>query len=454
MRSMPRFYAASLLVAAVSAVSPVRAAGDAPVTFNKDVLPILQKNCQVCHRPGEVAPMSFLTYETTRPWAKAIKNAVMTKKMPPWFADPQYGHFQNAPKLTEADVQTISAWADTGALEGESKDRPMPTSWTDGWYIKPDVVISMSEPYQVPAEGVVELVNFTVPSGFTKDTWITSIEIRPGNPSVVHHVVLSFRPHRDDVKYGVPQFIEKPRDEEGVAIKRIARADEARRPGLGTFTNLEAVYVPGVPPTDYRIHKAAKLVPAGTDIVIQMHYTPNGRPTTDQTKIGFTLATGEPERRFITLSPTSLRDAEKFRIPANDPNWESRTEVTFDEDGEIVWFMPHMHWRGKDMTYRLVYPNGDAQIVMSVPKYNFDWQLGYDVETPVKAPRGTKLAVTAHYDNSAGNRFNPNPNRDVWWGDQTWEEMMVPWFGVVVARDVDPKKVVSYSPEYAPVPPK
>jgi len=195
-------------------------------------------------------------------------------------------------------------------------------------------------------------------------------------------------------------------------------------------------------------------VPAGTDIVIQMHYTPNGAPATDQTKIGFTLAKGEPERRFITMSPTSLRDAENFRIPANHPNWESRTEVVFDEDGEIVWFMPHMHLRGKDMMYRLVYPNGDSQIVMSVPKYDFGWQLGYDVETPIKVPRGTRLAVTAHYDNSAANRFNPNPGRDVWWGDQTWEEMMVPWFGVVVARNVDPRKVVRYSSEYAPVPPK
>src|SRR5580700_10268727 len=180
------------------------------VTFNKDVLPILQQKCQSCHRPGEVAPMSFLTYETTRPWAKAIKNAVITKKMPPWFADPQYGHFRNAPALTDADVQTISAWADTGALEGDAKGRPTPIAWTDGWFIKPDVVISMPEPYQIPPKGVMELVNFTVPSGFTKDTWITSIEIRPGNRSVVHHVVLSFRPHRDDVKYGVPQFIEKP----------------------------------------------------------------------------------------------------------------------------------------------------------------------------------------------------------------------------------------------------
>jgi hypothetical protein len=178
-----------------------------------------------------------------------------------------------------------------------------------------------------------------------------------------------------------------------------------------------------------------------------MHYTPIGKETTDQTRVGFTLAQEEPTRRFITMSPTSPHDAERFTIPAGNPNWESTTEVVFKEDGELVWFMPHMHLRGKDMSYRLTYPDGKSEIVLSVPRYDFDWQLGYYVEKPIRVPKGTKLHVTAHYDNSANNKFNPNPNRPVWWGDQTWEEMMVPWFGVIVSKDLDPKKVLAYTSE-------
>lgn len=385
----------------------------APVTFNKDVLPILQKNCQTCHRPGELGPMSLLTYESTRPWARAMKEAVLTKKMPPWFADAQYGHFRNAPKLTEADRHTIATWVDNGAPEGDAK-------------------------------GVVELASITVPTNFTKDTWITSIEVRPSNPAVVHHVVMSFIPHREDTKYGVPRFTEKARDDEGVQVQRITRTDDERRSRLG-FINLETVFVPGTPPVDFRIHNSAKLIPAGYDISIQMHYTPVGEETTDQTRVGLTLAKAEPTRQFITMSPTSPHDAERFRIPANDPNWESTTEVEFTMDAEIVWFMPHMHLRGKDMTYTLKYPDGRSEIVLSVPKYDFEWQLGYDVEKPINVPKGAKLFVSAHYDNSRNNRFNPNPDRDVWWGDQTWEEMMVPWFGVVVEKGVDPKSVMNYT---------
>jgi hypothetical protein len=425
------------------------AAADGGVTFSKDVMPILQKNCQSCHRPGEVAPMTLMTYEETRPWARAIKQAVMNRKMPPWFADPHYGRFSNAPRLSEADIQTIAAWADAGAPAGDPKHMPAPIQWPEGWHIKPDAIASMPEPFRIPAKGTVELTSFTIPTGFTTDTWITSIEVRPGNPAVVHHVVLSFVPHRDDVKYGVPRFLAKDRDEEGVQIKRITKDDDRQRRGveLGRFTNLETVYVPGTPPLDFRMHNAAKLIPAGYDISIQLHYTPIGKETTDQTRVGFTVAREEPARRFITMSPTSPHDAERFTIPAGDPNWESTTEVEFKEDGEIVWFMPHMHLRGKDMTYRLTYPDGRSEIVLSVPRYDFEWQLAYYVEKPISVPKGTRLHVTAHYDNSANNKFNPNSNRPVWWGDQTWEEMMVPWFGVVVDKKLDPSKIMAYTTE-------
>jgi hypothetical protein len=178
-----------------------------------------------------------------------------------------------------------------------------------------------------------------------------------------------------------------------------------------------------------------------------MHYTPNGTAATDQTEIGFTLSKEDPARRFITVGPTALRDGKNFRIPADDPNWETHTEIMFRQDVEIVWFMPHMHLRGKDMTYRLQYPDGERETLLSV-KFDFNWQFGYDAATPIRVPRGTKLEVTAHFDNSPNNKFNPNPNRDVWWGDQTWEEMMVPWLGVIVDKNADPEAVVAYTREF------
>ena len=411
----------------------------ADLTFNRDVLPIFQAKCQSCHRPGEVAPMSLLTYESSRPWAKAIKAAVLTRKMPPWSADARYGHFANDPTLTPEEIRTISQWVDRNAPEGDPKDKPAAIQWPDGWAIQPDVIVSLPHPIPVPAKGVVEIMEITIPTGFKKDTWVTSIEIRPGNRSVVHHADVFIMPHEKGVKYGVPEVAVKRRDADGVAIERIPKEDATR--GL---LGLDAIYVPGAPPANYRLYGAAQLVPAGSDFMIQMHYTPNGTATTDQTRVGFTLAKEKPSRRYITIVPTALRDAAHFHIPAGDPNWETRAEVVFQQDAELVWFLPHMHLRGKDMTYRLIYPTGESETVLSV-KYDFDWQLGYEVKKPIVVPKGTRLQAIAHFDNSANNRFNPNPLKDVWWGDQTWEEMMIPYFGLVVKNNVNPEKIVAYS---------
>jgi hypothetical protein len=440
---MTRF-AATLICCAAA----LRASSAPGVTFYKDVMPLLQSKCQSCHRPGEVAPMPFTSYEGTRPWAKAIKAAVLSKKMPPWSADPAYGHFLNERTLSRDEVNTLVSWVDSGAPAGDIKDQPPPIQWPDGWTIPPDVTVSLPHPISIPAKGVVELTELTIPSGFAKDTWVTSIEIRPANRSVVHHAVLSIVPHDKKAKYGVPHFTIQPRDADGVATKRIHKDDRLR--GL---VELDAVYVPGVPAIDFRLHHAAKLIPAGSDLVLQMHYTPNGTATTDQTQIGFTLAKEEPARQFVTVGPAALRDAENFHIPAGDPNWDTRSEIVFRQDAESVWFMPHMHLRGKDMTYRLLYPDGRLETLLSV-KFDFNWQFGYDVAEPIRVPKGAKLQVTAHFDNSANNKYNPNPNRDVWWGDQTWEEMMVPWLGVIVDKTADPEKVVAYPPEFRAAKPR
>ena len=443
-----RYLAVGLLwsVAAMAADSP---------TFYPDVLPIRQKNCQTCHRPGEAAPMSFLTYESTRPWAKAIKAAVVAKKMPPWFADPRYGHFSNDRALPQRDVDTLVSWADGGAAQGDPKNAPAPVKWPSGWQIQPDAVAELP-PYQVPAKGIVEWTYFIIPSGFTKDTWVTSIEIRPGDPSVMHHVVMHFRPHTPDVKYGEAVWFDVARDESGITkpgqgfvpAKLVNSAGRAvtSREILERAGPIEAVYVPGVPPMDYRVHGAAKLIPAGTDLVVQLHYTPNGKDVTDVTKIGFTVAKEPPQRQFITYAPqpTSIANRNVFRIPAGDPNWLSPpVDGVFNEDAELVWFMPHMHVRGKDMTYTVTYPDGKSEILLSVPKYDFEWQIGYDAAKPVKVPKGTKFHVDAHFDNSPNNKFNPDPTKDVFSGTQTWEEMMAPFFGVVVDSKMDPTKVMT-----------
>jgi hypothetical protein len=425
------------------------AAGQAqPITFNKDVLPVLQKNCQSCHRPGQIAPMSFLTYKDARPWSKAMKEAVVTRKMPPWFADGQFGHFANDRSLKASDIETISQWADSGAPEGDAKDAPPPIDWPrEGWDIEPDIVVNGPE-FAVPSNpknNVIEWAYITVPSGITKDTWITSMEIRPSEPSVTHHICVFFKPHSPDVVYNKPVWSDRPRDESGSALASAAGANGRGIPGSITAgsNGIEGCYVPGQRTQDYRLHHAAKLFKAGTDIVFQVHYTPNGKDTTDRPRIGFTVAKEPPQRIYVSLGMSAPSDAKSFAIPPNAANWESPpAEATFVEDAELVWMFPHMHVRGKDMTYRLIYPDGRTDTVLSVPNYDFNWQLGYDLATPIRVPKGTKLAVTAHYDNSANNKFNPDPNRTVYYGDMTWEEMMFPFFSVVVDKDVDPRKVI------------
>ena len=424
------------VAAAIAADTP------ASVTFTKDVLPILQKNCQTCHRPGQIAPMSFLTYQSARPWAKAMKAAVAARKMPPWFADPNYGHFTNDRSLKPGEIETIAKWADAGAPEGDAKDAPPPIQWPEGWQIQPDIIVQgpTTDVPAHPKNNVVEWMSVTVPTGFTQDTWITSVQIKPEHTAVTHHICLGFNAHTPDVQYFVPTWEDKARDEEGAAIPGKGLTF-GRRATFGR-SMAEDCYLPGMVAADYRSFGAAKLVPAGSDITLNLHYTPNGTAVTDHVQIGFTVAKEPPQRRYVSLSSSAPIDPKLFAIPANDPNWLSPpAEATFNQDVELVFMMPHMHVRGKDMTYTLEYPDGRKEVVLSVPHYDFNWQLGYN--TSIKVPKGTRLHVDAHYDNSANNRFNPNPDRTVYYGEMTWEEMMFPFFGVVVDKNTDPKKILT-----------
>jgi hypothetical protein len=424
------------------------------VTFHKHVEPVLQRNCQTCHRPGQMAPMSFLTYANTRPWARAIKEAVATRKMPPWFTDPKYGPYLNDHSLKQSEIDTIMNWVDAGAPEGDVKDAPVAMQWADGWFIQPDLIVdgpTTAVPAR-PENNVVEWITVIMPTGFTQDTWVTSVQIKPEFPGVTHHICISYLPHKPTVKYNVAYWTDMARDKDGSALPdkgptflgpgtdRASSGDPTPPPSAAEDGG-DDCYLPGNFAADYRPLNAAKLIPAGSDITFSLHYTPNGKAVTDHVRVGFTVAQQPPARRYLSFLTTSPTDSKRFAIPPNDGNWKSPpAEVTFLQDAELVYLMPHMHARGKDMTYVLEFPDGRKQTILSVPHYDFNWQLGYN--TSIKVPKGTVLRVDAHFDNSPNNKFNPDPNKTVYYGTMTWEEMMNPFYSVVVPRGTDPTKVV------------
>jgi hypothetical protein len=405
-------WCAFVLTLAVSAVAATSSGG---VTFNKEVLPILQKRCQDCHRPGEAAPMSFLTYQDARPWAKAMRAAVLTRKMPPWFADPHVGKFANDRSLSQAEIDTLVAWADGGAKEGDPKDAPAPRQFVDGWNIgTPDLVLETPNAFEVPATGQVEYQYVIIPTKLTEDRWIETTEVRPGNRAVMHHVIAFIREPGSkwmpDAQPGVA-FV-PPRGSRGGALSA----------GLGSYVPGQVVVAPAGSP------RRATLLKAGSDIVFQLHYTPNGTATTDKTRIGIVFAKEPPATRLVGGNSAVM----KLAIPAGDSNYKVEGSSTLQYDCDLISMMPHAHLRGKAFEYRIVRPDGQTETVLSVPHYNFNWQLTYYLEKPIHLTKGTKLEVTGWYDNSANNPFNPDPNKEVHWGEQTWEEMMMGYFNVAV----------------------
>src|SRR5579863_1544881 len=428
-----------LMLAALSAWLVSAANVPSKVTFNKDVLPVMQKRCQACHRPGEVAPMSFLTYTETRPWAKAIREAVLTRKMPPWFADPHYGKFINDRSLTKDEIDKLVSWADGGALEGNAKDAPAPVQWVDGWSIgKPDAVFEMPNDFDVPAAGTIEYQYIVIPSGFTKDTWIQAAEARPGNRRLVHHIIAFVRPPGSkwlqDAKPGVPFVPEKKKN--GDKKDSAQKKNDDEQDDNAATPELLIGFAPGLVPMTLQPGEA-KLVQAGSDFVFQLHYTATGKAGTDRSRIGLIFAQEPPKERVFTANATNS----KFVIPPDDPAFLVNSSITLQQDAYLVDMMPHMHYRGKDFEYRVVYPTGETETLLSVPHYDFNWQLFYYYEKPKLLPKGTRIDCTAHFDNSPNNRYNPDPKAEVRWGDQTWEEMMIGWFDVAVDANKNPADV-------------
>jgi len=397
------------------------------VTFHRDVLPVLQKNCQGCHRTGEAAPMSLVTYQEARPWAKAIKEAVLTRRMPPWFAAPAHGKFSNDRSLARGEMETLVAWADNGAKEGNPKDAPAPRKFVAGWNIgQPDLVLEMPNEYQVPASGTIEYQFIVIPVNLTEDRWIQLAEVRPGNRALVHHVIAFIRGPNSkwlrDAKPGEPFVPQKRTD---------GRRDEGE--GGGEFL---VGYAPGTVPEVLEPGQG-KLMKAGSDMVFQIHYTANGKAAADKTKLGVVFSKSPPTQRVLTAASQNR----KFVIPAGASNHRVDSEMTLQDSATLTGFLPHMHLRGKSFEYRLVYPTGETEILLQVPKYNFNWQLSYYLEKPLLLPKGTKIECTAHFDNSANNAANPNPNEEVRWGDQSWEEMMIGFFDLAIDAKADAGKL-------------
>jgi hypothetical protein len=397
-------------------------------TFDKDVLPILQKNCQECHRPGEVAPMSLLTYKDARPWARAMKSAVLNEKMPPWYADPRYGHFSNERRLSEADIHTLVSWVDSDAPEGNPKDMPPPRTFPEGWNIKPDVVIELPHAYQIPATGTINYQYILVKTNFPEDMWVTAAEMRPSNPKVLHHGKVYVRPPGS-------HWMEN-------AIPGKAYETGMGRGGIEEGNDIIGKYNPGLGPQNFDFDGSAKFIPKGSDVVFELHYTTTGVATSDLPKVGFVLAKHPPTSRYYTSPGTPA--ALNMLIKAGDGNAEVVSEVTTEEPSKLVYIQPHMHLRGKDYELRLVYPTGETQIAYK-GKFNFDWQLGYDLSQPLVLPRGTRIIGIAHYDNSANNRFNPDPTKDIRWGPQNWDEMQSVFLGFILDLHENPANLLKFS---------
>ena len=412
-------------------------------TFTKDVAPIFYQNCVSCHRPGEIAPMSLLDYESARPWAKAIREAVATRKMPPWFADPRYGHFSNDPRLNPQEIETVKAWVDGGAAQGDPKDLPTPPTFAEGWRLgKPDLVIDIGQDFRVPA-GSDLYKDFVVPTNFKEGKWIRAAQVLPGNRRLVHHVhVYVIAPGADDPKDDAKQPAEKrtpalggfaevenglTRVRDDAPVIDNACAANANLPNMSGFEEGSlSTMLPGKPPDNFDVFgdgSTAKLIPAGAKLRFQIHYAKVDQSDTDRTRIGLYLVSKPPEK---PLRRVDLRNR-FFLIPAGARNHEVKRCYDVEQDKLLVAITPHMHYRGKDATYELVHANGRREILLVVPRYDFNWQLQYRFEKPVLMEKGSRMEVTFHYDNSPNNPANPDPSKMIRWGDRSEDEMMVTW---------------------------
>ena len=427
--------AASLPLLAASTNSPVG------ITFHKDVEPILQSRCQVCHHPGDIGPMSLLNYQQVRPWAKAIRAAVLQKKMPPWFADIKHGHFLNDRSMPQPEIDTLVSWVDSGAKEGDPKDAPTPLEFSDGWHIgTPDAIIEVPKPFNIPATGTVPYQYIRIPSGFTEDKWVTGVEIRPSNRSVVHHINASTHAPGSLKMLKTGEFIALDGEAGNRAL--ILSGKEPPMFGDGIDSELIEVFVPGTIAKPLKAGQA-RLIKAGSDLMLQLHYTTNGKPEQDRVRVGFVFAKQPPVERVRALLVYNVH----FTIPAGDSNARVEARAMLKHEVKLVSLLPHMHLRGKDFEFRAIYPTGESEVLLNVPRYDFHWQINYYLAQAKVLPAGTILECVGHYDNSPNNPDNPDPKAEVHYGEQTWEEMLNGFLEVAIDPNVPTPKVFGPAPE-------
>jgi mono/diheme cytochrome c family protein len=361
------------------------------VTYAAGIAAIVQGKCQECHRPGQVGPFPLLSYDDARRRAATIREVIEERRMPPWHADPRFGKFVNDRRLSARERAVLLAWIEQDCPLGDPKDLPPPRAFPEGWQIgAPDVVFEMPEPYVVPAQGTLPYQNFRVPTNFREDTWVQAAEVRPGDRSVVHHITVSVI----DPKAGP---LESVRDRDQFLT--------GYSPGSGSH-----VYPEGV----------AKLIPAGSELIFQVHYTPVGRAKSDRSRLGLIVARRPPRRRIANINICSW----SFSIPPGDANHEVKTQFTFTSDTTVLSLKPHMHLRGKDFKFTATYPDATSEVLLSVPAYDFGWQPDYQLVEPKRMPKGTRIDCLAHFDNSTANLANPDATKTVRVGLQTDDEMM------------------------------
>jgi peroxiredoxin/mono/diheme cytochrome c family protein len=376
---------------------------DGTITFTKEIAPILQKNCQECHRPGQIGPMPLISYEDAVDWSGTIREVVQQGRMPPWHADPKHGKFANDRRLSSSDREALISWIDGGMPHGESA-LPKAAAFAEGWRIgKPDVVFEMPMEYTVPAKSQRRSLRYMysiATTNFKEDMWVQAAEARPGNRKVVHHIIVYVR--------GPGQ----PRE---------------RLDGIGE--GFLVPYAPGDMPAIFP-EGTAKKVPRGAVLIFQMHYTPTTTEEKDRSSVGLIFAKKPPQYEARTRSIA----ARGLSIPAGAANHKVTSTTTFRRDAELVSLLPHMHLRGKTFEYRAVFPDGKEEVLLRVPRYDFNWQTIYRLEKPLPLPAGTRIDCTAWFDNSPANKNNPDPKKNVRWGEQTWDEMMIGFVDYVYPR--------------------
>jgi hypothetical protein len=403
---------------------PGTALGGGTPTYHRDIEPILQKNCQECHRPGQVAPFSLLDYTQARKRAQDIAAQTEDRVMPPWHASTsEGGPFRGARVLSDGDRKTLADWADAGAPEGDSKDAPPPRAWSSDWALgPPDLVLKVAEPYRLSATGPDEYRVFVLPSGLAQGKWIAAVDFKPGSTKVVHHILCAY-----DVT-GNARRMDAAEPDSGY---KTSGGGYGRLPSGLPF--LPAGQLWGWAPgrmASWSPEGTARALPAGADVLLQVHYHKSGKPETDASSVGIYFAKAPIDKQIRGAAVFPPRPAlfakPSLRIPAGEPNHEVTGNLTIRYDAHLVAVFPHMHWLGKDFLLRAVRPDGSRQTLIRIDDWDFNWQNPYEFETPVALPRGTRIEMVAHFDNSAANPNNQSkPPIEVRWGEQTTDEMCI-----------------------------